>query len=88
MLTLDKKWTENGIAIATFLSKINPYIEFEEFRNMFLTHLEQTKNEASFMIKKEYKKDIAMYDEVEKHIREMADYMTEAIVKQFPHMFM
>jgi len=85
---LDKKWTENGIAIATFLSRVNPYINFEEFRDLFLQHLEQTKNDVSLMIKKEYKMDIEQYDEMQRHIREIADYMTEAIVRQFPHMFM
>lgn len=85
---LDKKWTENGIAISRFLSRINPYIEFEEFQNMFLQHLEQTKSEATLIIQKEYNKGIALYDEMQQHMREIADYMTEAIVQQFPHMFM
>ncbi|CAM5222359.1 hypothetical protein UACE39S_05918 [Ureibacillus acetophenoni] len=85
---LDKIWTQNGIAIATFLNRINPYIKLEEFQNLFLQHLEQTKNEASLMIQKQYTKDIELYDEMQQHIREIADYITEAIVMQFPHMFM
>lgn len=74
---LDKKWTDNGIAIARFLSKINTYIEFEEFRDMFLQHLEQTKNEAIYLIQQDY---------MVRHIRDISDYIAEATALQFPHM--
>ncbi|SDZ98405.1 hypothetical protein SAMN05421743_102144 [Thalassobacillus cyri] len=43
--------------------------------------------EAVFMIQMDYKKDIAIYDEIEEQVLEMSDAITYAIVKQFPGVF-
>lgn len=86
--SLDKKWHANADEIVNFLGSINPYIQREEFRNMFYMHLALTKAEAVQMIQKNFKSSIEVFDEIEKQALRMADTITDAIVKQFPQLFM
>ena len=51
----EKQWYRNADDIVVFLSSINPYLEKEEVRKMFYTHLALTKLEAVYMIQKNYK---------------------------------
>jgi len=51
---------------------------------MFYRHLDLTKQEAVFMIKMEYQKDVAIYDDIEKQAREMADTISDAMIKLYP----
>ncbi len=83
----EEKWYRNADEIAAFLNQVNPYLSESAVRDMFYTHLELTKQEAVFMINKEYGKDIAVYDEIEKQAREMADAISDAMVKHYPNMF-
>ncbi|PKR77344.1 hypothetical protein CEY16_11465 [Halalkalibacillus sediminis] len=83
----ERKWYANADEISLFMSKINPYLSEEEFRNMFYTHLDLTKSEAVAMINMEYEKDIQIYDEIEEQALGMSDAITDAIVKQFPQTF-
>ncbi|HET7579904.1 MAG TPA: LysM domain-containing protein [Bacillales bacterium] len=82
-----KKWYANAEDIARFLSSINPYLTEEGVRKMFFTHLDLTAKEAVSMINKDYKTDVAVFDEIEKEALEMADAISSAIVKQFPDLF-
>ncbi|WP_438824249.1 hypothetical protein [Bacillus sp. JJ1562] len=86
-MTAEKKWYKNADEIVKFLSGVNPSFPEEAFRKMFYEHLALTKQEAVFMINKQYQKDIDVYDKIEKEAREMADMISEAIVRQFPNMF-
>lgn len=83
----EEKWYQNADQIAAFLNSVNPFLEEEAVRNMFYTHLALTKQEAVHMINKEFEKDIAVYDEIEKQAREMADAISDAMVKHYPAMF-
>ncbi|EJR54979.1 hypothetical protein IIM_01919 [Bacillus cereus VD107] len=84
---IEKKWYTNGDEIVEFLNSINPYIEKEEFRKMFYEHLALTKAEAIAILNKDYDAGIKLYDKIEKEALEMADTITDAIVKQFPQVF-
>ncbi|MCW9132337.1 acetylglutamate kinase [Bacillus paramycoides] len=84
---IEKKWYTNGDEIVEFLNSINPYIEKEEFRKMFYEHLALTKAEALAILNKDYDAGIKLYDKIEKEALEMADTITDAIVKQFPQVF-
>ncbi|WP_438824589.1 hypothetical protein [Bacillus sp. JJ1521] len=86
-MTAEKKWYKNADEIAKFLSTGNPYISEEDFRKMFYEHLALTKQEALFMINKEFQKDIDVYDKIEKEAREMADTISDAMVLLYPDMF-
>jgi hypothetical protein len=80
----EQKWYANADEIAVFLNSINPFLSVEEVKAMFYHHLDLTKQEAVAMINKDYQKDIEIYDEIEKQAREMADTISEAMVKLFP----
>nr|WP_255485887.1 hypothetical protein [Sporosarcina sp. BP05] len=84
----EKQWYRNADEIAEFLSSINPYLGKEEVRKMFYTHLDLTKQEAVYMLQKNYKADIAVFDKIEAEALEMSDMIAGGIVKQFPGMFM
>ncbi|WP_212935859.1 acetylglutamate kinase [Bacillus hominis] len=84
---IEKKWYANGDEIVEFLTSINPYIEKEEFRKMFYEHLALTKAEALAFLNKDYDSSVKLYDKIEKEALEMADTITDAIVKQFPQVF-
>ena len=47
------------------------------------SHLSMTEKEAGLRFKKEYPKDIEMFDAIEKEALEMADYMASGILRQF-----
>lgn len=83
----EQKWYANADEIALFLSSINRFLPEEKVREMFYRHLELTKQEAIFMINMEYQKDIEVYDEIEEQAREMADMISEAMIKLYPNMF-
>lgn len=81
--TLRKKWYENADDIAEFLCRINPFWNENEWRDMLYSHLELTEKEVGYRLKKEYPKDIANFDTIENEAMEMADYMSQGIIKQF-----
>ena len=54
---------------------------------MLHEHLALTKSEAVDMLTKNYAKGISVFDAIEKQALEMADFMTEGIIKQFPNKF-
>ncbi|WP_404453118.1 LysM peptidoglycan-binding domain-containing protein [Virgibacillus necropolis] len=83
----EQKWYDNADEIALFLSSINRFLPEEEVRAMFYRHLDLTKQEAVAMINMNYQKDIQIYDEVEEQAREMADTISEAMVRLYPNMF-
>ena len=83
----EKEWYRNADDIALFLSSINPYLNKEEIRAMFYTHLALTKFEAVSMIEKNYKEDVAVFDKIEAEALEMADAISDGIIKQFPGIF-
>lgn len=83
----EKRWYQNADQIAAYLNTINPYINRDEFRRMLHTHLALTKDEAVNRLNRNYAHDIALYDRIESQALEMADTMSEGIVRQFPGMF-
>lgn len=50
-------------------------------------HLDLTKDEAVKMIQRDYKADVAIFDEIEAQALGMSDMIAEAIVRQFPNRF-
>ncbi|MCG7337641.1 hypothetical protein MHZ95_20575 [Sporosarcina sp. ACRSM] len=84
----EKEWYRNADDIATFLSNINPYLEKDGVRAMFYTHLALTKYEAVCMIQKNFQEDIEVFDKIVAEALAMSDMIANAIVKQFPNMFL
>lgn len=84
---IEKKWYQNADEIVAFLNHINPYIDKEEMRKMFYSHLALTKLEAVYMIEKKYKQEVEVFDQIEAEALEMADMISKGIFMQFPSVF-
>ena len=54
---------------------------------MFFEHLTLTTSEAVFILQKDFKASIAVFDKIELEALQMADTITRGIVKQFPNKF-
>ena len=81
----EKKWYENADEIADFLSYINPYWSRESWKTMLHEHLALVKAEAVAMLTKDYAAGIKVYDKIESQALEMADMMSQGIIKQFSY---
>lgn len=81
--SIDARWYANADEIATLLSSINPYWSREQMTRMWHRHLDLVKAQAVARLNKEYASDIALYDEGEQLLLQMADEFTEGIVRQF-----
>lgn len=82
----EKKWYANADAIAAFLARINPNWPLATLKDMLHRHLALTKEEAVAILNKDYGRSINLYGQIEQQALEMADAMTNGIVKQFPGM--
>lgn len=80
-------WHANADAIALFLSKANPNWPFKAVQEMMYEHLKLTTDEAMARLKKDWKADIKIFEKVFDEIMDMADMLTDGIVKQFPERF-
>jgi hypothetical protein len=84
----DTRWKANADEIAQFLSKANPDNWKEaEMKKMMRDHLQLLTDEVMARKKKDYDADVIAFDKSDKQILEMADMLSEGIVKQFPDKF-
>ena len=79
----DRKWKENAVEIADFLSQANPNWPKAALADMMSMHLQTTTEEVVARLNKKWDADVAAFDEVYAHILKMADALTDGIVKQF-----
>lgn len=79
----EKRWYANADQIVYFLNQINPYWTVERMRSLWYEHLALTKAEAVARLSKEYAKDIAIFDQIEKEALMMADDFAYGIIRQF-----
>lgn len=79
----ETSWYENADEIIHFLNCINPYWSRECMKKMWYQHLELTKNEAVARLEQDYKKDIEIFDQIEKEALLMADQFSNGIIRQF-----
>jgi len=83
----DRRWRQNATSIADFLSGVNPYWPRETLVELMRKHLATTTNEVVARLNQDWDTDVRAFDEVYEHALEMADALTEGIVKQFPDKF-
>lgn len=83
----ERRWYANADEIAAFLAYINPFWSEEEWRTMLREHLSLTQTEAVAILSMDFETGIQVFDNVELQALEMADMMTEGIVRQFPRRF-
>lgn len=77
------KWYANADEIAQFLAEINPYWDERKWRSMLYDHLEMTEQEAILRLTGRFPEDIRMFNQIELEALEMADYMSQGIIRQF-----
>lgn len=80
---IERRWYDNADEIAAFLSCINPHWSREGMTRMWHEHLSLVKSQAVARLNKDYRSDIAFYDEGERLLLEMADDFTCGIMRQF-----
>ncbi len=81
-------WYANGNEIADFLNGINPRnFRRNETREMIKTHLDTTLTEAVARLSGDFDADLEAYDDVHHHMLEMADFLSNGIIRQFPRRF-
>ncbi|WP_203249205.1 hypothetical protein [Sporosarcina beigongshangi] len=85
---IEKNWFRNGTEITLFLSNINPYLTAVEFQEMFDEQLMLIKQGMMSMLGKDLKASVDLFDLMEIGALEMADMLSNAIIKQFPYKFM
>jgi len=83
----ERRWYANADQIATFLSGINPYWPEKETQDMLYEHLRLSENEAEQRLAGDYTSDIEQFDEALLQIIELADILSDGIVRQFPDQF-
>ncbi len=76
-------WKKNADAIADFLSAANPNWPDAEMRAMMAKHLQTTTDELMAHLGKKYETETAAFDAVYAHILNMADALSDGIIKQF-----
>jgi hypothetical protein len=78
----------NADSIATFLNKANPRnFAHEPLRGALQMHIDLLLKEATAQIKKDWSGSITAFDESLHQASQMADMLSEGIMKQFPSRF-
>ena len=82
------EWYDNSDQIADFLASANPkYWPQDAMRAAMPAHLDQTLAEAAHELDGQYAASVADYDEIHLHILEMADLLSDGIIRTFPKRF-
>ncbi|MBF4766281.1 hypothetical protein ISU10_00700 [Nocardioides agariphilus] len=82
------RWYANSDEIADFLAAANPkYWPQDTMRTAMTAHLDQTLAEAAHELNGQYAASVADYDEIHHHILEMADLLSNGIIRTFPKRF-
>ncbi len=84
---IDGSWQRNAKDIAVFLSGANPHWPQATLAEMMSKHLTTTTVEVTARLEQKWDRDVKAFDEVYDHILEMADALSDGIVKQFPEKF-
>jgi len=81
-------WRANADSIAAFLSAANPRNwSRSTLQSALRSHLDMTLKEATAHLHRDWAGSIAAYDEVHQQILQLADVLSEGIMKQFPNRF-
>jgi hypothetical protein len=81
-------WYANAHDIAVFLNSANPNNwPLDDLDAMMREHLDLTLAEAVARLEERYADDIALYEQVHLQILEMADMLSDGIIRQFPAAF-
>src|SRR5262249_31156542 len=81
--TASADWYANANEIADFLHMANPHVwSRKAMRTMMKEHLDETLAEATHRLQGNFAADIRDYEAVHRHILEMADMLSDGIMRQ------
>lgn len=83
----ERQWYANGEQIASFLAEINPFLSEDRLQPMWREHLDLVRAQAVARLNRDYASDIALYDQGEQLLLQMADELAVALARQFPEAF-
>ena len=82
------RWYDNANDIAAQMNAMNPKNwPLEETQDMWREHLDATLDEATTHLTGDFAGEVAAYDMVHDLALEMADFMSNGVMKQFPAQF-
>ena len=82
------RWYANAHDIAVQMNEMNPqFWPLEETEQMWVEHLDATLAEAVAHLEGRFEDEVAAYDKVHDLALEMADFMSNGVIKQFPSKF-
>src|SRR5215216_3191288 len=83
-----ERWYANAHDIAVQMNEMNPqFWPLEETEQMWVEHLDATLAEAVAHLEGRFEDEVAAYDKVHDLALEMADFMSNGVIKQFPSKF-
>jgi hypothetical protein len=80
----DRRWHDNAGEIASFLAGANPNWKRDALLGMLNQHLALTTQEAVDRLQQKWTDDQMTFDKIYSQAMEMADALSEGIIKQFP----
>lgn len=83
----NKEWYKNADDIAEFLSKANPNWPKEELKEMLEMHLALITEDVTARLAKDWDASTVALDKGLNHIIQLADTLSNGVVKQFPNKF-
>lgn len=83
-----ERWYANAHDIAVQMNEMNPrFWPLEETEQMWVEHLDATLAEATTHLTGDFAGEVAAYDMVHDMALEMADFMSNGVIRQFPGKF-
>ena len=86
-MTATQSLTSNADEIAAFLSKANPYLPKDTLRGLLLAHGGHHIQQIQQLKDRQYEAEAQTWDEMKKHIYQIADATADALAKQFTRKF-
>jgi hypothetical protein len=79
--------TSNADEIASFLSKANPYLPKDTLQSLLLAHGGHHIQQIQQLKDGKYEAEAQTWDEMKKHVYQIADATADALAKQFAKKF-
>jgi hypothetical protein len=81
------RFASNADEIATFLSRVNPYLSYDAVRGLIDTHVEHHVAQITKVQARDYAGEKETWPVMQHHVYVIADALTAALAKQFPAKF-
>jgi hypothetical protein len=85
--TATEALTTNADAIATFLSKANPHLSKDALQGLLLAHGGHHIQQIQQLKDRQYEAEAQTWEEMKKHVYQIADATADALAKQFAKKF-